>query len=114
MTTFSISASISSASLTTTSNPLVIPIAITQQISDTQFTSVATAALIDSGATSCFIDSAFADSHQLRLSVKDEPVPLYVIDGRPIASGAVTHSCSTTALVQNSKFKLELDVTVRT
>ena len=32
-------------------------------------------------------------AHHLALDLKEEPTSLFVIDGRPIASGAVTHTC---------------------
>lgn len=48
-------------------------------------------ALIDCGATSLFIDSQFAQKHQIPLRVKATPIELEVIDSRPIVSGPVTH-----------------------
>lgn len=60
---------------------------------------IPTHGLVDSGATSNFIDSQFCKSHKLTLHEKPEPVPLFVIDGRPIASGAVTHSVTLQARI---------------
>ncbi|KAH0613409.1 uncharacterized protein H6S33_005295 [Morchella sextelata] len=51
-------------------------------------------ALVDTGATGYgFIDASFA--HSCGYSTEQLPTPrqLQVIDGRPIASGAITHSC---------------------
>lgn len=48
-------------------------------------------AMIDSGATSNFVDLAFVKAHGLPLEEKKTPRELIVVDGRPISSGAVTH-----------------------
>ncbi|SCZ91722.1 BZ3500_MvSof-1268-A1-R1_Chr5-1g07630 [Microbotryum saponariae] len=52
---------------------------------------VSGSALIDSGATSLFIDDSFVSRHGLVRRPYSTPIPLFVIDGRPIASGHVTH-----------------------
>ena len=54
-------------------------------------TKVKTHAMIDSGATSCFIDIGFAKKHNIALTPKEIPHALEVIDGRPVISGPVTH-----------------------
>ncbi len=48
-------------------------------------------ALVDSGATSSFIDQTFVAQHNIHVVKKSTPVPIEVIDGRTIASGAITH-----------------------
>jgi hypothetical protein len=48
-------------------------------------------ALVDSGATSSFIDQTFVVQHNIHVIKKSTPVPVEVIDGRTIASGAITH-----------------------
>jgi hypothetical protein len=53
--------------------------------------SIDTLALIDSGATACFVDKGFAVRHKLPLRRKSRPVDVEAIDGRPLASGKVTH-----------------------
>jgi transposase InsO family protein len=53
--------------------------------------SINTLALIDSGATACFVDREFAARHKLPLRRKSRPVAVEAIDGRPLASGKVTH-----------------------
>jgi len=54
---------------------------------------IATHALIDSGATGiAFIDKDFAHHHQLPLAPLLNPRSLQVIDGRPISSGDITHT----------------------
>jgi hypothetical protein len=73
---------------------------------------IGTHGLVDSGATSNFIDAQFCKSHKLTLHEKPEPVPLFVIDGRPIASGAVTHSVTLLAQIgDRHKQTITFDVT---
>jgi hypothetical protein len=48
-------------------------------------------ALVDFGATSSFIDQTFVAQHNILVVKKSTPVPVEVIDGRTIASGAITH-----------------------
>jgi hypothetical protein len=48
-------------------------------------------ALVDSSATSSFIDQTFIAQHNIPVVKKSTPVPVKVIDGRTIASGAITH-----------------------
>ena len=49
-----------------------------------------TTALIDCGATSCFIDKQLANQLQVPLRNHEHPLELQVVDGRPIQSGPVT------------------------
>ena len=46
-------------------------------------------ALLDSGANSCFMDREFAFKHNIILKKLSCPIPVTVIDGRPIASGDI-------------------------
>ncbi len=46
---------------------------------------------MDSGATSSVIDQTFVAQHNIPVVKKSTPVPVEVIDGRTIASGAITH-----------------------
>jgi hypothetical protein len=48
-------------------------------------------ALVDSGATSSFIDQTFVAQHNIPVVKKSTLVPVEVIDGRTISSGAITH-----------------------
>lgn len=50
-----------------------------------------TLALLDSGASACFLDEEFARRHNVPLVLKLKPVYVEVIDGRPLLSGNVTH-----------------------
>lgn len=69
-------------------------------------------ALVDSGATANFVDKAHCDQHGLTLIPKSDPVPLFVIDGRPIASGFITHSVLLPAKILGDTFStLEFEVT---
>src|SRR5271170_5622704 len=52
---------------------------------------ISTFALVDSGASSSFIDITFAQSNSISLRLKATPRDLEVVDGRPISSGAITH-----------------------
>jgi hypothetical protein len=47
--------------------------------------------LVDSGATSSFIDQTFVTQHNIHVVKKSTSIPVEVIDGRTIASGAITH-----------------------
>jgi hypothetical protein len=47
--------------------------------------------LVDSDATSSFIDQTFVTQHNIPVVKKSTPVPVEIIDGRTIASGAITH-----------------------
>jgi hypothetical protein len=44
-------------------------------------------ALLDSGASACFMDKDFVERHKLPLVAKKHPIPVEVIDGRPLVSG---------------------------
>jgi hypothetical protein len=48
-------------------------------------------ALVDSGATSSFIDQTFVAQHNIHVVKKSTPIPVEVIDGKTIASSVITH-----------------------
>jgi hypothetical protein len=48
-------------------------------------------ALVDSGTTFSFIDQTFVVQHNIPMVKKSTPIPVEVIDGRTITSGAITH-----------------------
>ncbi len=58
-------------------------------------------ALVDSGATSSFIDQTFVAQHNIPMVKKSTPVLVEVIDGRTIASGAITHKTTPLELYIN-------------
>ena len=71
-----------------------------------------TDALVDCGATGfSFVDETFARRHRLPLIRLREPRTLTVIDGRPIASGTVTHVAMVTMTTQGHTEELPLYVT---
>lgn len=88
-------------------NPLVVPILVSQD----SIEPIPTFALIDSGATSNFIDLAFVHQKKLNPQKLRSPVPLHVIDGRPIASGAITHACTANLTMRGELITLTLDMT---
>ena len=89
------------------SDHLVIPIILNHE-----YVIIQTQAMIDSGATSSFIDTNFIKEHNLPLERKSSPIPLYVIDGRPVASGEITHNTIPLTLsITNHSEKLSFDVT---
>jgi hypothetical protein len=47
-------------------------------------------ALLNSGTSTCFMDKDFIDRHKLPLVTKKHPIPVQVIDGRPLVLGDVT------------------------
>ena len=51
--------------------------------------------MIDSGATTSCISDSFASRHSLPRRLKDVPVPIMVVDDRPIASGLITQDVIT-------------------
>jgi len=48
-------------------------------------------ALVDSDATSSFINQTFVARHNILMVKKSAPVPMEVIDGRTITSDVITH-----------------------
>jgi hypothetical protein len=58
-------------------------------------------ALVDFNATSSFIDQTFVARHNIHVVKKSTPVPMEVIDGRTIASDAITHETTPLELCIN-------------
>ena len=52
---------------------------------------IKTLALLDLGASACFLDEEFAKRYKIPLVLKSKPVHAEVIDGRPLLSGSITH-----------------------
>jgi len=59
-------------------------------------------ALVDSGTTSSFIDQTFVAQHNNPVVKKLTPIPVEVIDGRTIASGAITRDNPSRTLYQHA------------
>ena len=55
-------------------------------------TTLKTKALLDSGATSCFIDIVFARTHNIPSNKINLPILVEVIDGRTLSSCAITYT----------------------
>ena len=73
---------------------------------------IATHALIDSGATGiAFIDKNFAYHHQLPLVPFPNPRSLEVIDGHPISSGDITHTTTINCSINEHQEELPMFVT---
>ena len=61
-----------------------------------------TNALLDSGATTCFMDMVFARTHSIPKIKKEKAIPVEVIDGRPLSSGAITEGTISLELIVGS------------
>jgi len=73
--------------------------------------SVSTVALIDSGASTSFIDADFALSNSIRLRPKSSPLNVKLADGRP-AAGDITHETHLSQLKVGTHVEnIQLDVT---
>jgi hypothetical protein len=48
-----------------------------------------TNALLNSGATTCFMDMLFAHTHSFQTVAKKKPILIEGFDGRPLSSGVV-------------------------
>jgi hypothetical protein len=67
------------------------PCFIVPVIVEMDSSSIKIRALLDSEAFVCFIDKDFADCHKLPLVTKKHPIPIEVIDERPLVSGDVIY-----------------------
>ena len=47
--------------------------------------------MVDSGATSLFIDHKFVNQHKMLLELLTQPITLYNIDGSLNEAGSITH-----------------------
>jgi len=73
---------------------------------------IATHAMLDSGASNSFINASFVREHHIPTARLDREVPVYVIDGRPIATGSITHRTTPFGLTVSTHHEsLALDVT---
>ena len=55
-------------------------------------TSIHSHALLDSGASTCFIDKSFVRAHNISTVHTSQPISIEAIDGRVLSSGAVTEA----------------------
>ena len=73
---------------------------------------ISTIVMIDSGATSSFIDIKFIKENNILTELKEIPIQLKVIDGRKISSGNVTTQTKQINLQINNHYeKITLDIT---
>ena len=61
-----------------------------------------TTALLDSGATTCFMDVLFGHTHSIPKVVKTKPIPIEVIDRRPLLSGVIIEETIPLELIMGS------------
>lgn len=97
--------------VTRNQNPLVIPLRIAQLQPGGIITALPAHALVDSGASNNFISQSFVQRFNLTLTPKAEPLALFVIDGRPIESGPITHFCSIQVYFGDTSRTIHFDVT---
>ena len=57
-----------------------------------QSISIQSLALLDSGATTCFMDETFVRKHNFPVVRLSKPIPVEAIDGRMLSSGAITEA----------------------
>ena len=74
--------------------------------------SIKTTALIDSGATGNFMHIDFVKQYNIPQELKEYPIPLEVVDGRPISTGHITHSTPSMHVLINQDHteKISLDI----
>ena len=60
---------------------------------------IKTLALLDSGASACFLDKEFAERHKIPLILKSKTVHVEVIDGRSLLFGSFTHKSNPIGVV---------------
>ena len=69
------------------------------------------AAMVDSGATSLFIDHKFAKQHRMLQQLLEQPITLYNIDGSKNEAGSITHKVSLLLKVGQDEEKFDFYVT---
>ena len=69
------------------------------------------AAMVDSGATSLFIDCKFVNQHKMLLEPLKQPITLYNIDGSLNEAGSITHKVRLLLKVGQDKEKFDFFVT---
>src|SRR5260370_17046368 len=67
--------------------------------------------MVDSGATSLFIDHKFASKHNMLKTPLEHPILLYNIDGSRNETGSITHKVKLTLRVGQDKEKFDFYLT---
>lgn len=88
--------------------PMVVPVQLNQGTPANSGTSGL--AMIDSGASTQFIDIDFAAKHNLQLTLKPRPETLIVVDGRE-ANNRLTHTCTLNLTIDQHIETLTFQVT---
>jgi hypothetical protein len=68
-------------------------------------------AMIDSGATSCFINPRLIKQYWLLIVKKEKLGEIYVVDGRSIASGKLTYEFNGTLIIGTLHQKYTFEIT---
>ena len=58
--------------------------------------------ILDSGATTCFLDEIFSHTHSIPKLANIKPIPIEVIDERPLLSAAITQGTTPLELIVGS------------
>ncbi|KAF5330022.1 hypothetical protein D9611_014512 [Ephemerocybe angulata] len=64
-------------------------------------TSISIAALVDSGATNCYMDKGFVDLYRLPIRDLSSPLSIYNADGSENTSGCILSTCTVTVQIHN-------------
>jgi len=88
---------ISAISATTHFDLLTIPITLSLKSKN-----ISTVAMIDSGASSNFIDVSFVKNNQIPTIRKHQPLQIVTVDGQPLKSGDITHETIPLSIQTNS------------
>ena len=67
--------------------------------------------MVDSGATSLFIDQKFVNQHKMLLEPLTQPITLYNIDGSLNEAGSITHKVRLLLKVGQDEEKFDFFVT---
>jgi hypothetical protein len=70
------------------------------------FNSIKIHALLDSEASACFIDKDFVNCYKLSMVTKKHPIPLEIIDGRPLVSRHVIHETAPIDIVKEGHYSI--------
>ncbi len=72
---------------------------------------VKVAAMVDSGATSLFLDKKYTDCHKMLLIPLENPIHLFNIDGTPNEAGSITHKVQLSLQIGQDEEKFDFLVT---
>src|SRR5258705_293864 len=84
-------------------DPLTLPVTVNNSLS--------ASLLMDSGASSQFIDVDYAERMNLEMTLKPESQDLILADGKPFPIGKITHSCTLKLTIDQHEEDLTFQVT---